>query len=385
MHEALADVMTLTGQRQNARAAYGFALARQAEQKASAIARLLRKLGKTWEMEHHHEEALRYYAEAQRASQSHAELSAPDLRDEWIQAHIEQLWVYYWLARVADMEALVTTLEPQVRNYGSPFQHARFFQALVLAHLRRSRFLPDEETLSHARAAVLAARDPTARGELPMAQFLYAFALLLGESVVAAEVELQSAEALARRAGDAGLLARCLTYLTVSARMRGRIDETRARAESTMTVASAGALREYIAASLANQAWVSLQEGAEDRAFALANEALAAWASLALVFPFQALALIPLLQITLDRGDLEGAMRHAEALLSPKQQILRGAATDALTRALDAWNSQDPSATHGELRNALRHLDAISRIPPGMANDDFDEPVSASRADRSPG
>ncbi len=355
MHESLADVMTLSGQRPEARFAYDSAL-KFASMPASS-ARLLRKLGKTWEMEHNHVEALRYYGVAQRASAVYAEAGSPELRDEWIQTHIEQMWVFYWLARVEEMDELVTTLEPQLRGYGSPLQHARFFQARVLADLRRNRFLPDERILTHARAALLAARDPTAFVELPMAQFLHAFALLLGDSVAAAEPELQKAEILARRAGDSGLLSRCLTYLTVSARRLGRVQEAKARADSSLAVARTGNLREYIAAAQANQAWVLLREGQVYAARSLAQEALDVWASLALVFPFQALALVPLLQIDLDRDELDAAVRHAEALLSPKQQVLHGAATDALSRAMRAFAVRDRAAARRELSRALGHLD----------------------------
>jgi len=302
---------------------------------------------------------LRHYAVAQTAAASHARDDDPKLRDEWIQTHIEQMWVYYWLARTSDMDELVETLEPQLRSYGSPLQHARFFQARVLADLRRNRFLPDEATLANARAALHAARDRSAFAELPMAQFLHAFALLLGDSVAAADSELLNAEILARRAGDSGLLSRCLTYLTLSARRLGRVSETKLRAEASLVVATAGNLREYIAAAQANRAWVLLKNGQVYEARSLAQEALDVWAELALVFPFQAMALVPLIQVELDRDQLDAAVGHAQALLSPKQQVLRGAASDALTRAIRAFSARDHAATRRELSRALAHLDTI--------------------------
>jgi tetratricopeptide (TPR) repeat protein len=190
-----------------------------------------------------------------------------------------------------------------------------------------------------------------------MAQFLHAFALLLGDSVAEAEAELLKAEVLARRTGDSGLLSRCLTYLTLSARRLGRVQEAKARADKSLEVAKSCNLREYIAAAQANQAWVLLKEGQVYAARSLAHEALDVWKNLALVFPFQALALVPLLQIELDRDDLDAAVRHAAALLSPKQQVLLGAASDALSRATRAFDVSDHAGVRRLLSRALAHLD----------------------------
>jgi hypothetical protein len=200
------------------------------------------------------------------------------------------------------------------------------------------------------------AREASARSELPMAQFLHAFTLLLSEATNA-DGELQIAEQLARRTGDAGLLTRCLTYLTMSARSLRDIDETEARAERCLAVARSAGLREYIAAALANQAWVRLRRGCFDEASSLAREALELWASLTLVFPFQSLALIPLLETSLATGHLQQAVACAEALLSQKQRVLRGAATDALSRALRANLAADLSTAQRELLHAVRYLE----------------------------
>jgi len=355
MSESLGDVLTLTGGRHEARTAYDAALGHVEREPSATRPRILRKLGKTWEMEHRHEEALNHYAGAQRELGD--ELPAePGLRAEWLEVHIEQLWVYYWLARVADMDQLVARLDPMVRDFASPLQHVRFFQARVLANLRRQRFLADEETLRFARTALSNAREASARSELPMAQFLHAFTLLLSEATNA-DGELQIAEQLARRTGDAGLLTRCLTYLTMSARSLRDIDETEARAERCLAVARSAGLREYIAAALANQAWVRLRRGCFDEASALAREALELWASLTLVFPFQSLALIPLLETSLATGHLQQAVACAEALLSQKQRVLRGAATDALSRALRANLAADLSTAQRELLHAVRYLE----------------------------
>jgi serine/threonine protein kinase len=357
VRESLADVLMLVGDRQQARAIYGLALERISSA-SSAAPSILRKLGKTWEMEHQHEEALSHYARAQNALGALSSHTTQALREEWIQVRIEQLWVYYWLARVADMDQLAATLEPHIGEHGSALQYARFFQVRVLANMRRERFHISEETLSYAHSALGACQDASALAELPMSQFLYAFTLMLEEPTERAAAELRRAEQLARSAGDAGLLTRCLTYLTVCSRLLRRVEHTKAYAASSHKVATAAGLREYIAAALANRGWVLLQDEDRDAADSVVREALDTWAALTLVFPFQWLALVPALEIAVARDDLQAAAKHCEALLSAKQQLLPGAATDALGRAVDTWRKQDADGTRAALAQALRQLDS---------------------------
>jgi hypothetical protein len=55
---------------------------------------------------------------------------------------------------------------------------------------------------------------------------------------------------------------------------------------------------------------------------------------MALVYPFQWLALLPLIGVALTRGEIAGAIEHAQALLAPAQQCLPDTLTAAIQYAL---------------------------------------------------
>jgi len=355
LDEALGDVLVLSGRREEARVAYDEALARAAAREPELRARLLRKLGKAWETQHEHEQALSNYAHAVRTlGHDPAELS-PACREEWIQAHIEQLWVYYWLGRVPEMDALIGMLRPIIDRYGTPSQRVRFFQSQLQLNLRRDRYVVTEETLGFARAAVMAA-DGADPADLAMSQFNYGFALLFHNSLEAADAELNKALRLARRAGDTAQQARCLSYLTLTARRRKRLPEVEGYVRQTLQVAAASGMRDYLAAAYANQGWLALSEGNLELAAERSRAALEIWKTLALVFPLQWIALIPLLEVSVKHGNLEEALSCAEGLIDRSQQHLPGAAVDALSRAVKAFGRGDSEAVRPALELALAHL-----------------------------
>ena len=337
LHEALGDVLSLTAQRDEARIAYQDALRCTGEAQSVRTARLQRKLGKTWEAEHQHDTALACYARALAALVADGAPTAPDTRDEWIQAHIEQLWVFYWLNRVEDMEEVRSRLEPVLRDGASSSQRARFFHTQALQNLRRDRYAVPEETLSLARQAV-DALDSELSPEFPMVQFLYGFVLLFHDSIEAAERELGVALAQADRAGETGHQARILTYVTLIARRRGEVAATEQHADRSAQVSQQSGMREYLAAAWANQAWVALRQGDLEGARSQAEKAWAMWRELGGVFPFCWMALLPLLEVDLQDGAIERAVSHARAMLTPDQHALPVSGVQPLTRAVEAWD-----------------------------------------------
>jgi serine/threonine protein kinase/predicted ATPase len=355
--EALGDVHALSGQRNEARACYEAAIARTPEDRTAATARLHRKTGKTWETDHQHENALRCYGLALQAVGTDFIDAAPERRDEAIQAHIDQLWVYYWLGRVQEMNAIVAKLRPVVEKYGTRAQRVRFFENQMMVGMRRDRYVVSEETLGFARSAFEACEDNLEMAELPIAQFGYGFALLLHHSLEAAVRELQAAEALARTAGDTAQQSRALAYLTMTTRMRHLLAETREHAERLLLVATLAGTRDYLGAAHAHQAWVWLQSGDLAATAAAAKQALDIWRALATyVYPFQWTALLPLMETHLRSGDLEGAISCVDPLLATSQHYLAGAATDALARAKKSWAAGDKAAAKVSFDIALKHL-----------------------------
>jgi tetratricopeptide (TPR) repeat protein len=356
LHELLGDLLHLTGRRAEARDPYQAALLEIGDASAHHRARLFRKMGKGWEMDHEYQTALANYSRAEEALPSSLDGAGAAEINEWINVMIDQLWVHYWLNQVPEMNRISQRLRPVVERHGSPSQTGRFFDTQMKRNLRFDRFSIREETLEYARAAVRACEVPEGLADLPMQKFNLGFTLLFQRSWAAANRELAAGLALSERSGDIGVQVRCLTYLAVGARMQRDVSETRRRNQAAAEGARVGKMQEYVAAARANESWICLREGRLEEARAHAESALATWAKLALVFPFQWLAALPLLEVSLQAADLDRAGASAALLISGTQQWLPGPAMDALARGLAEFNRGDALAARAAFEHALLTL-----------------------------
>ena len=125
VHENLGDVLALTGLQEEARAAFGEALSRLSPGERLHRACIHRKVGKTWETRHQHEDALRAYDEAEAAlgaaptAEHDSEPETADWWREWVQIQVDRHWTYYWMDRRDEMDALVRMLRPVVLTRGT--------------------------------------------------------------------------------------------------------------------------------------------------------------------------------------------------------------------------------------------------------------------------
>jgi serine/threonine protein kinase len=362
LHEAMADLHALAGDRQSARAAYESATMNVRADHRSSRARLSRKMGKTWDAQHEPTEALRSYANAlsileEMSASSPSYVDARETMCEWIQVHIDRLWVYYYTGHVPGMHATIATVAPVIDEHGTPAQRALFFRNRTLLNFRRHVYVITEETVRFAKAALEAClQDPTSP-DLPLTKFVYGFTLVFRHSLEEGEQELAGALTLAKRAGDGPVQARCLTYLTLVARMRGNVGETCALAEQCAQIAGDARAEEYVAAAAAHKAWVHLKRREIAGAEACGYDALRRWRSMSALFPFHWMALIPLIEVALLREDLARAGELASGLMAPGQQYLPGSAADGFARATDRWHAADLDGTRDAVARALRHLD----------------------------
>jgi len=357
LHEGLADVLGLGGQRVEARGAYDEALARTQENRRAQRARLFRKIGKTWETQHSHEEALRYYERARDEATAAADQNPAEARDEWIQVRIDELWVYYWMNRVSEMDALCDELEPVIQSHASPLQRSRFLRTLWMRNLRRDRYVAREETVRLARSALDASKESGDQAQILADQFASGFVLLFHQQLERAAAEIQVALSMAEEGGDIARQARCLSYLSLAARMRGLREETRTLTDRSAEVSLAAGMREYAAAARANHAWLLLREGNADAAITVAREVRETWRQMSLVFPLHWTAALPLMEATLQRAEIAEAISCAQAILEPNQQSLPGSASDALASACRRWAREDRDGAAAALTLALRYLE----------------------------
>ncbi|WP_245682693.1 serine/threonine-protein kinase [Archangium gephyra] len=352
VYESLGDVRALTGRQAEAREAYAQALARLAQEERVRRASLHRRVGKSWETHHQHEEALRAYAAAETVLGPDTGSLPEDVWQEWFQIQNERITTYYWQARVREMTELVERVRPIVESRGEPLQRARFFQSLVQMGFRSERYRASASTVAHGRAFMRASQHSGVESEMSMARFVLATALLLHGELDESEALMGTALAEAERVGNVTLQSRCLSYLTMSSRLRCQVEQTRHRAERVLAVAAAARMEDYLGLAHANLAWVARREGRPDVAEHLAWQALRSWQPLTLVYPFQWMAHWPLAAVRLEQHRLPEALEHVRATLEPRQQQL----PDALLAALDGletWTSPDTEALRARLTHAM--------------------------------
>ncbi|WP_309887686.1 protein kinase domain-containing protein [Archangium sp.] len=362
LHESLGDMLALTGRQEESRTAYGESLARLEEQERVWRARLHRKMGKTWDTQHQHEDALRAYSEAEAALEQTPSGGPLDGMDpdstnewwrEWVQIHVDRNWIYYWLGRVDEMAALVERIRPVVERYGAPQQRAQYFQSLLSMHLRRERYLLSAQTVEYARRSLEASRETGDSSQVVWADFCLAFALQFHGDLDESEQRSLEGLALAEQLGDLTTQSRLLTYLTLLYRTRGQVDETRRYAERSLEVALAARMEDYVGTARANLAWVDWKEQRPTEAEQGARTALALWQKLSFPYPLKGRALWLLMTLELPRGELEQAVEHAQAILDPLQQRLPDPLEAALQEALRDWSQGRREQTREHLERAL--------------------------------
>lgn len=355
LEEALSDVLTLVGQRDEARRIYQQVLEHGVPD-PGITARVNRKIGKTWEAEHRHEQALLCYQRAEKALPATV-TSAPEHLEEWMQVRIAQLWVFYFSGKQAEMESLSRDLEPVIERHSSPVLRSRFFHTQWMRTLRRERYAAEAETLGFARSA-LEASMVSGDFSLVMADtFALGFVLHFAHQHEASLEQLERSLTMAEEGGDAVQQARSLTYLSIASRMLGRVHETKDYTERAAQKSRACGLQDYVAAALANQCWLRVKAQELTLASSLAHEALDLW-RVTIAYPFQWLALVPLLRIALIEENVAQAVSWAKALLAPTQQVLPSRASTALSDALDAYHADtDRSRTLLELTRVVQILE----------------------------
>jgi serine/threonine protein kinase/tetratricopeptide (TPR) repeat protein len=361
LHESLGDVLSLTGQQEQARAAYTEALSRYAAEAQVRRARVHRKLGKSWETHHQHTEALRAYDEAEAllgavtgALCAGTRALAADGWQEWLQLQVDRHWTWYWMDRREEMAALVAKVRPVVECHGTPLERARFYVSLLNTSFRQERYRVPAETVEYGRLAVEAG---DASGDLAtqvQTRFCHSFALLFHGALEEAEQQNLAGLRLAEQTGDLTMKSRLLTYLTVVYRKRGQVAETREACERSLEVATRARMDDYVGAALANRAWVAWREHRWEEAEQHAQAAVECWRKLAVIYPypFQGLGLWILLAAALRRDTLAEAVAHARALLESKQQRLPDVLAIALEGAIAGWNQGQAETAHEHLRRA---------------------------------
>ena len=353
LHEQVGEVLSLTGQYDEAMLVYERALSYVPNQDRIWLARLHRGIGEIFRAQHRSEEALQAYSAAEVILGPDPAQSTPEWWREWIQIQTARKEIHYMLGHVDEMTEFVGKTRPIVEQYGTSAQRAEFFMSIMDLFFRRDRYVVSEETLSYARSALSISQETGDELLIAWMQFNLGFAYLWRGDLDAAEEQLHFDLAVEERTGNVARQNLCLTYLATLYRKRGRKKEARDYASRALTVATAMKLPPYIAMATANLAWVEWREGKNAEAEQKGKTALESWQSSEAVYPFHWAALWPLIDIMMGHDELSQAVNYARRLFAPGQQPLPDALTAVTESAIQAWDSGQPETARTSLQQAI--------------------------------
>ena len=317
--EAHGDALMLLDKQEEARSAYNQALDHVAPAHHLRRSCLYRKLGSAWRHQHDLARAAALYDLAFESLGPEPARGDPAWRSAWIDLQLDRLDLDYYEGKPAEMAALRTRLEPVVLAAGTPRQRAAYLASGFAADCFRARFVVSGEMLSSARACLAAAGQAGDVQQITQAQLALGFGLLWSGALDEAETCLRGAlDAIEH--GSMRDRACATTYLSVVYRKRRQVSEVERLSRRSLRLAAECDPAVYLAAAQANLAWVAWSRGQSAQAIALGLAALNGW--LGSHYPFQWLALLPLLAVSLDGADLDSALTYRRALLAPSQQRL---------------------------------------------------------------
>jgi tetratricopeptide (TPR) repeat protein len=338
LQQALGDLLLLGGDPAAARGAFAVSVANLPyTNNLLRRAGLLRRIGKTHEVQHRHEEALRAYSEAEAALAEQPRTTDDDAAKqwwtEWFNIQTDRIMVYYWLANDAQIESVIGRIQAAPMNQGSASQQAQIFKSLAYLSMRRERYALSAQTVSYARRRLSASVEWGDSGEILEARFMHGMSLLFHGKLDAGRQEFIEALPDSERRGDMTLHSRFLAYLTVAWRRAQDVGRTRESALQCLEVAQSSSISEYIGVARANLGWVAWREGSLAQARTDCAAALGSWASISFVYPFQWMARFVLLALDAEEGLLDKVAQQANGILDSKQELLPTDLATALSQA----------------------------------------------------
>jgi tetratricopeptide (TPR) repeat protein len=255
--------------------------------------------------------------------------------------------VAYWRGDMAGAVSVLEGSRSVVERRASPQRRAQYDESLLTARLGLQRFRADPALLTLAAKVNAAKLQHGGHRDQAWGLFTYGCCLLCGDRLDDAEKCLLQALEDARTTEDAQLEARALTYYSVVARLRRDEKAVRELDQRVAEAAHVAGLDQYEAVAVGNRAWLSLLAGDVARARAEAEAALTAWASSPTYFPFQWIALLPLIAALVAQGNAADAVGAVHALLDERMQALPEVVQAAAESVLHLSDADNATLTAG--------------------------------------
>jgi tetratricopeptide (TPR) repeat protein len=351
-HEGRGDVLGWLHRRDEALAAYEAAEAGLPPGASLDRARLARKRAGLLTSGQRVTEALAAFASAERILGSPA-AGDDAARVEWVELHLARAGLHYFLGDLASLEGDLAMVGPWIEAAGSPDQQLGYLSQLISSAFRRCRYRVDDETIALERRALELARRPGDPSAAAVREFGLGLALLLRDELAEVEEHFERALAVAKACEDELLVARILTYGPMLARKRGDAEGCRAAAAVALEAAEHLQLPEYVAMGTASRAWIAWRDGDPTAARAAAAAATRAWDDGAFRYPFRWVALLPVLALDVEAGNLEAAVAAAGEILDPAQQRLPEPLELALAASVAARDRGDSRGVRSALSRSV--------------------------------
>ncbi|WP_417527593.1 TOMM system kinase/cyclase fusion protein [Marinomonas shanghaiensis] len=312
--KGLASCLARDGQHDNARKALQefIGLLEQAND-YETLASAQIALGKTYEVVHQHDDALKHYQSAHVSLLKAPHSDTPEKSDWWkiwLEIKSAILYVHYWLATPSEMSLIIEEIEPIIEKIANKRQLAKYYDDKLHVQFRKKCYSLNQTDIIIAKNAVNAA----AKCE---DSFLYAHSLFaLGFTLMCAGKHEESpsnmllALKLAEQHQDKVLQTRCCAYLSVNYRLLLDIKTSRIFSEKLLKLSDETNMDDYSAISLANLSWSYFSEGNYSLSSKYLKSSLYKWSNISSRFEFPFLWLSHLQAITLCGFSDDFASKH---------------------------------------------------------------------------
>jgi DNA-binding SARP family transcriptional activator len=334
--EELGDVLEQLARHKQALLAYHNALSHVSNSDHIRQGRLHRKASVTLREQRLYVEALDACHQAEIAMGEQPKEEDSRWWNEWLEVQVEKVWAYYWLAHWPEMETLVDKVQPILQARGSSVSRMRFLMASTLMHLRRERYVISDKMVADVDEALALSSECGSLTLRVECHFEVGFLHLWRGEFDEAEEALKTALEMTETYGVLPMRTLSLTYLTVLYRFLGQIDVALDYSFRAVEAAEIAHMPDYVAAAKGNLAWIAWRNLDFPTAELQCQEAMTIWQKSPLVYPFQWMALWPLIGLRLAQGCEEEAWEYTLALLEPKQQLLPDVLNNCLEAAVQA-------------------------------------------------
>jgi len=358
-YELRGDVLLHIAKSAEAEAAFASALAHVSADEPLTQARLIRKQGNTHAGQDRKQGEPPFYEAAERILREARAEADPAWWREWLDLCIDRMGFFYHSARHKEITKIGDEVLPRIQARGTPLQQSAFYECLYLRDFRRDRYVIHDETLEFARQAMRAAEKTSSRSRQLNPQFGLAFGLLWRGELEESEREMQACLHGFEEIGETHSRMLALTYLTILARRQGEIEKTEQLAAECLSVTTALDARTYIGAARANQAWVAWRRQELEQTETHARAALACFAP---TYPFQWLALMPLIDLLYRQDKLDESIVQVRALLDPLQLCLPDELNERLEGAVEAFERKEIERCRDALGHALKIAQAQALV-----------------------